>query len=89
MPALSTVCLYVCHTIYIELIVFIAPDDVRIDNLSEGVTPDSAVWPKYLNTATVHDAEMIDGWNKSLDVLLIFVSHFSTFADSFDFDFTR
>jgi hypothetical protein len=75
MPALLPVSLYLCHPVYIKLMIFIALDDVRVDRLGEGLAPDSAVWPKYLSTAAVHDAEMIDGWNKSLDVLLIFVSH--------------
>lgn len=34
---------------------------------------DSNVWLNYVTTATAHDADMVDEWNKSLDVLLIFV----------------
>ena len=44
-----------------------------MDRLGEELAEDSDIWLTYVNTATVHDTEMIDGWNKSLDVLLIFV----------------
>ena len=48
-------------------------DNPRMDRLGEELAEDSDIWLTYVNTATVHDTEMIDGWNKSLDVLLIFV----------------
>jgi Family of unknown function (DUF6535) len=48
-------------------------DDVRTDRLGEELSEDSAVWLTYVTTASAHDAEMVDGWNKGLDVLLIFV----------------
>jgi hypothetical protein len=41
--------------------------------LGEELTDDSSIWLTYVNTAAAHDAEIVDGWNKSLDVLLIFV----------------
>lgn len=31
------------------------------------------MWKVYRDEATAHDATMLDGWNKSLDILLIFV----------------
>lgn len=52
----------------------VAIDDVRVDRLGEELAVDSGVWLTYVNTAAMHDAEMVDGWNKSLDVILIFVS---------------
>jgi hypothetical protein len=51
-------------------------DDARVDRLGEELADDSDVWPTYISTAAAHDAEMVDGWNKNLDVLLIFVSFF-------------
>jgi hypothetical protein len=50
--------------------------DVRLERLGEELAPDSSVWPTYVATAGAHDKDMVDGWNKSLDVLLIFVRHF-------------
>jgi Family of unknown function (DUF6535) len=41
--------------------------------MGEELAPDSSVWPAYLSTAAAHDRELVDEWNKSLDVLLIFV----------------
>jgi hypothetical protein len=33
------------------------------------------IWPAYLEEAFERDSEMLDAWHKTLDVLLIFVSH--------------
>jgi Family of unknown function (DUF6535) len=44
-----------------------------MDRLGEELSEDSAVWLTYVTTASAHDTEMVDGWNKGLDVLLIFV----------------
>lgn len=46
-----------------------------MDMLGEELADDSNVWLTYVDTAAAHDAEMVDGWNKSLDVLLLFVCH--------------
>lgn len=35
---------------------------------------DSRVWRIYIDEATKVDSAMTDGWNRSLDVLLVFVS---------------
>ncbi|KIM84502.1 hypothetical protein PILCRDRAFT_67482, partial [Piloderma croceum F 1598] len=58
-------------------------DDVRTDRLGEELSEDSAVWLTYVTTASAHDTEIVDGWNKGLDVLLIFASLFSAVVTSF------
>lgn len=35
--------------------------------------PNARVWRVYLDEAQKEDALMIDGWNRSMDVLLVFV----------------
>lgn len=42
--------------------------------LGEELSNESSVWSIYVSTAADYDTEMIDGWNKNLDVLLLFVS---------------
>lgn len=49
-------------------------EDARLDGLGEELSQDSNVWPVYVNAAAAFDTEMIDGWNKNLDVLLLFVN---------------
>jgi hypothetical protein len=61
--------------IWPDEICFITVDDIRMDMLGEELGTDSNVWVAYVSTAVTHDTHMIDGWNKSLDVLLIFVCH--------------
>jgi len=46
-----------------------------MDMLGEELADDSNVWLTYVDTAATHDAEMVDGWSKDLDVLLLFVCH--------------
>ncbi|KZW00721.1 hypothetical protein EXIGLDRAFT_639134, partial [Exidia glandulosa HHB12029] len=41
------------------------------------------VWKVYREEATAHDATMLDGWNKTLDILLIFAGLFSAVATAF------
>ncbi|KZW00413.1 hypothetical protein EXIGLDRAFT_604453, partial [Exidia glandulosa HHB12029] len=41
------------------------------------------VWKVYRDEATAHDETMLDGWNKTLDVLLIFAGLFSAVATAF------
>jgi hypothetical protein len=47
--------------------------DGRLERLGEELGPDSPVWRIFNNVARVHDKEFVEGWDKSLDVLLIFV----------------
>ncbi|KZV91456.1 hypothetical protein EXIGLDRAFT_574544, partial [Exidia glandulosa HHB12029] len=41
------------------------------------------VWKVYRDEATAYDAAMLDGWNKTLDILLIFSGLFSAVATAF------
>ncbi|KZW00740.1 hypothetical protein EXIGLDRAFT_603872, partial [Exidia glandulosa HHB12029] len=41
------------------------------------------VWKVYREEATAHDATALDGWNKTLDILLIFAGLFSAVATAF------
>lgn len=48
----------------------IHPQDERGEEMCE----DARVWGIYIDESTKFDASMTDGWNRSLDVLLVFVS---------------
>jgi hypothetical protein len=48
-------------------------DDDRADRIGEELAEDSDIWLTYVTMAAAYDSEMVDGWNKHLDVLLIFV----------------
>jgi hypothetical protein len=36
--------------------------------------PDAHIWQIYLDEAEQYDETLIDGWNKTIDIILIFVS---------------
>lgn len=44
------------------------------DPFGEEMADNARVWKIYRDEATTHDKSMLDGWNKTLDILLIFVS---------------
>ena len=44
------------------------------DRLGEEMKPNARVWKVYRDEANAHDAALLDGWGKTLDILLIFVS---------------
>ena len=44
------------------------------DRFGEEATDTARVWKVYRDAATEADKVELDGWNKTLDVLLIFVS---------------
>ncbi|KAF7981199.1 hypothetical protein HWV62_34523 [Athelia sp. TMB] len=60
-----------------------ASNEERVDMLGEELSNESSVWSVYVSTAADYDTEMIDGWNKNLDVLLLFASLFSAVVTSF------
>lgn len=66
----------ICHSLLKQFAQLIT-DDARVERLGEELASDSPVWLQYASTAASFDSDMIDGWNKSLDVLLVFVSIFS------------
>lgn len=43
------------------------------DPLGEELAPNARVWKVYREQATAHDKAMLEGWNNTLDILLIFV----------------
>ncbi|CCO34211.1 hypothetical protein BN14_08305 [Rhizoctonia solani AG-1 IB] len=44
---------------------------------------DARVWRVYVKEADRHDRELVDGWNKSLDVILVFAALFSAVSTAF------
>ena len=48
-------------------------DDIRLEKLGEELGPDSCIWRTFNVVARAHDKEIVNNWDKSLDVLLIFV----------------
>ncbi|KAF7977909.1 hypothetical protein HWV62_2476 [Athelia sp. TMB] len=57
----------------------------RIEMLGEEQSNESSVWAIYVSTAADYDVEMVERWNKNLDVLLLFgqASLFSAVVTSF------
>ena len=48
------------------------------DNILKGnVKKDDPFWNEYLDKAAVFDVRMVDEWNKTVDVLLVYVGYFS------------
>ncbi|CAE6448932.1 unnamed protein product [Rhizoctonia solani] len=47
---------------------------------------DARVWKVYVGETDKSDAELIDGWNKTLDVLLVFAALFSAISTTFLID---
>ncbi|KZW02313.1 hypothetical protein EXIGLDRAFT_594657, partial [Exidia glandulosa HHB12029] len=58
------------------------PDPTLGDEIGEA----ARVWKVYRAEAEAHDNTMLDGWNKTLDVLLIFAGLFSAVATAFLID---
>ncbi|KDQ09657.1 hypothetical protein BOTBODRAFT_178877 [Botryobasidium botryosum FD-172 SS1] len=54
-------------------------DDVMWD----GTGPESKIWHMYIEDATKFDAALIEGWNRTMDVLLIFSALFSAVLAAF------
>lgn len=46
------------------------------DQFGEEMAPNARVWKVYRDEASAQDEATLDGWNKTLDILLIFVRHF-------------
>ncbi|CAE7071669.1 unnamed protein product [Rhizoctonia solani] len=47
------------------------------------LSKDARIWKVYVGETDKWDAEMVDGWNKSLDVLLVFAALFSAISTTF------
>ncbi|KZV91418.1 hypothetical protein EXIGLDRAFT_837145 [Exidia glandulosa HHB12029] len=53
------------------------------DPFGEETARNARVWSIYRDEATARDEPMVDGWNKTLDILLIFAGLFSAVATAF------
>ncbi|KZV91415.1 hypothetical protein EXIGLDRAFT_769951 [Exidia glandulosa HHB12029] len=53
------------------------------DPFGDEVEPHARVWKIYRDEATTHDEPMVDLWNKTLDILLIFAGLFSAVETAF------
>jgi hypothetical protein len=43
------------------------------DIFSGKVSEDDPIWKEYVESATIFDAKMVEGWTKIIDVVLVFV----------------
>ncbi|EUC59575.1 transmembrane protein, putative, partial [Rhizoctonia solani AG-3 Rhs1AP] len=55
----------------------------EFDEPGKELGPDAQVWKTYVREADQVDEEKVDGWNKSMDVILIFAALFSAISTAF------
>ncbi|CUA71108.1 Acetyl-CoA carboxylase 1 [Rhizoctonia solani] len=55
----------------------------EFDQPGKELDPDAQVWKTYVQEADQVDEELVDGWNKSMDVILIFAALFSAISTAF------
>ncbi|CUA67978.1 Protein Ycf2 (chloroplast) [Pelargonium x hortorum] [Rhizoctonia solani] len=55
----------------------------EFDDEGKELDADAQVWKTYVREADQVDEEMVDGWNKSMDVILIFAALFSAISTAF------
>ncbi|CAE6495246.1 unnamed protein product [Rhizoctonia solani] len=48
-----------------------------------GLGRDDPVWPRYVTEATKWDAQLVEGWHKGMDVILLFAALFSAIVTAF------
>ncbi|KAG8789306.1 hypothetical protein FRC12_013660 [Ceratobasidium sp. 428] len=53
------------------------------DEYGEELSKDARVWKTYVQEASRWDADLVDGWNRSLDLILIFAALFSAISTAF------
>ncbi|KAG8703091.1 hypothetical protein FRC08_003079 [Ceratobasidium sp. 394] len=53
------------------------------DDYGQELGKDARFWKAYLKESKVWDADMVDGWNNSLDLILIFAALFSAISTAF------
>ncbi|CAE6364835.1 unnamed protein product [Rhizoctonia solani] len=75
---------------YARLFLYHTTDDNPIidppqefDEEGKELGPDAQVWKTYVREADRVDEELVDGWNKSMDVNLIFAALFSAISTAF------
>ena len=54
----------------------LASPEIWNDILKGNVEKDDPFWKEYLDKAAVFDVRMVDEWNKTVDVLLVYVGYF-------------
>ncbi|EUC58763.1 transmembrane protein, putative, partial [Rhizoctonia solani AG-3 Rhs1AP] len=55
----------------------------EFDEEGKELGPDAQVWKTYVREADQVDEEIVDGWNKSMDVILIFAALFSAIPTAY------
>ncbi|CAE6417384.1 unnamed protein product [Rhizoctonia solani] len=55
----------------------------EFDEYGAELGKEAKVWKVYVNETDRWDAELVDGWNKSLDVILVFAALFSAISTTF------
>ncbi|CUA70742.1 hypothetical protein RSOLAG22IIIB_09070 [Rhizoctonia solani] len=56
----------------------------EFDEEGKELGPDAQVWKTYVREADLVDEELVDGWNKSMDVLLVFAALFSAISTAYE-----
>ncbi|CAE6503953.1 unnamed protein product [Rhizoctonia solani] len=56
---------------------------VSYEGRATGLDKDGKFWKVYVKETDEWDAELVDGWNKSLDVILVFAALFSAISTAF------
>ncbi|CAE7086765.1 unnamed protein product [Rhizoctonia solani] len=62
---------------------YLAEAPQEFDEKGKELGPDAQVWKTYVREADQVDEELVDGWNKSMDVILIFAALFSAISTAF------
>ncbi|CUA77360.1 hypothetical protein RSOLAG22IIIB_06675 [Rhizoctonia solani] len=62
---------------------YIVEPPQEFDERGKELSPDAQVWKTYVREADQVDGELVDGWNKSTDVILIFAALFSAISTAF------
>ncbi|CAE6410737.1 unnamed protein product [Rhizoctonia solani] len=55
----------------------------EFDEYGAELGKEAKVWKVYVDETDKWDAELVDGWNKSLDVILVFAALFSAISTTF------
>ena len=52
------------------------PSEIWNNILNDNFEKDDPFWKEYLDKAAVFDVRLVDEWNKTVDVLLVYVGYF-------------
>ncbi|CAE6423900.1 unnamed protein product, partial [Rhizoctonia solani] len=64
-------------------------DEEEIDEPENDIAPTARIWKKYVEETDRSDRELVEGWNNSLDMLLIFAALFSAVSTAFVIESTQ